>query len=234
MKRFFHSELESFRQNLVLMGERTIEIVRLATDALIEGNLDLCAEVLKRDDAIDQLELRLDNEAIRYISLRAPVATELRLLTIGMKAGQNLERVGDEACTIAKRSIELLQTGPVRQLHGIPAMTSQVVDMLRDAIDCIVDEQTEKARQLPARDAGVDELHRKNYRLLSQAMAEDPQQVPACLHLIFISKSLERIADHATNLAEEAIFLYSGEDLRHSDELKKKHLSGIASDPPLS
>lgn len=220
MKRFFHSELEDFRSTLVLMGERAIEIVRLATEGLVDGQIELCEEALRQDDAIDQLELRIDNEGLRYLSLRAPVATELRLVTIGMKAGQNLERVGDEACTIAKRTRELLSEIPPRTLYRIPRMAELTIEMLRDAIGCLVDEDSEKARRLPHRDDEVDALHRENYRELSAILAREPERVASHLHLIFISKSLERIADHATNLAEEAIFLYRGEDLRHASQLR--------------
>jgi len=111
-------------------------------------------------------------------------------------------------------------------------MAELTIEMLRDAIGCLVDEDSEKARLLPNRDNEVDALHRENYRQLSAILAREPENVASHLHLIFISKSLERIADHATNLAEEAIFLYRGEDLRHAPEIKAASSGTLKQSPP--
>lgn len=221
MKRFFHTELEDFRSNLVLMGEKAIELVRLSVRALEEKEVALCQEVLRKDDAIDELEVLIDNEGIRYISLRAPVATELRLLTVGMKVGHDLERVGDEACTIAKRTRRLLASEGGYDLLHMPRMAEHAIAMLRDAIDCFLNGDIEGAKLIPPRDREVDNLNRENYQRLTEQLVSKPEQVERLLDLIFISKSLERIADHATNLAEEVIFLYRGDNIRHSEEIKQ-------------
>ncbi len=226
MKRFFHAELQEFRSNLVIMGERAVEIVRLAVRAMEEEDFALCEEVLALDDALDKLEVLIDNEGIRYISLRAPVASELRLLTVGMRFGQDLERVGDEACTVAKRVRSILNTGRPCDFSPIIAMGQKVVDMLREAVDCFLEESPDPARDIPVRDGEIDRIHRGHYERFSQACAEHPGEASHYLDLVFISKSLERIGDHAANLAEEVVYLYRGEDLRHSPELKerKRHL----------
>lgn len=223
MKRFFHSELEDFRFHLALMGERTVEIVRMAADALAEMDLERADDVLAKDDDIDELEVKIDSEAIRYLSLRAPVAAELRLVTTGMRAAQELERVGDEACTVAKR-IKRLGTRPVSgPLFHVPEMIAWSRHMLRDAINCLVDEDVETARAIPPRDRQVDQWHKANYQLLVERVTglSDLEAVESAFDVLFISKALERIADHATNLAEEAVFLYRGEDPRHTPGLKE-------------
>lgn len=220
MKRFFHSELEQFRSNLVLMAERCLEIVRMAERSLFDGSVELAKEVIACDDSIDQLEMVLDAEGIRYISMRAPVAKDLRLLTVGMKTSRDLERVADEATSIARRVIKLDATLPVREFHNLPEMFLHTHEMLRDAIDSFLEGDASKAIAIPARDKLVDRLNKDNYALLSRQIAADPSQVDRFLELIFISKSVERIADHASNIAEEVVYLYKGEDVRHSPVVK--------------
>lgn len=220
MKRFFHQELEEFRSNLVLMGEKCIEIVQLALRALVEHDPALAAEVLRRDDAIDQLEKLIDAEAVRYISLRAPVAGELRLLMVGMKAGHDLERVGDEASSIAKRAKRLTQQVPVNDLRHIPVMATLALEMLRDAIHAFLEGDGERAKSILRRDRDVDDLNRQNFAAFSETMTRQPDKVGAYVELMWVSKSLERVADHATNIAEEVLYLLSGEDIRHTTTIK--------------
>lgn len=203
------------------MGERCVEIVRLAHQAVVDCDVELAKAILQRDDAIDQLELILDAEAIRYISMRAPVARDLRLLTVGMKAGHDLERVGDEATSIARRVIKLDASMPVRDYLTLPLMFDLTREMLRDAIDSFIDGDVEKATSLPIRDKDVDQLNRQNYDALAEAISKDPAKVNQYLDLMFISKSLERIADHASNIAEEVVYLFRGEDVRHSQNVKE-------------
>ncbi len=220
MKRFFHSELEEFRSNLILMAEKAIEVVRDAVNAVLENDPDLAKRVIKKDDAIDDLEKEIDAEAIRYLSLRAPVATELRLLTLGMNIATDLERIGDEATSIAKRTSKLGGEFPVKDFLHLPAMAEHTLEMLRDAIDSFLDGNEEKAMAIIKRDKKVDELNRENFDKLKKRMADLPETVSSNFELIFVSKSLERIADHATNVAEEVIYLLKAEDIRHSPEIK--------------
>ncbi len=230
MKRFFHSELEQFRSNLLLMGERSVEIVRTAKRAVLESDVELAANVMKSDDAIDQLELVIDAEAIRYISMRAPVARDLRLLTVGMKAAHDLERVGDEATSIARRVVKLDASLPVRDFMALPQMFDMCLDMLRDAINSFIDGDLEKALGIPLRDKDVDNLNRHHFDRLAEIITRNPGQVNTCLDLMFISKSIERIADHATNIAEEVVYLYRGEDVRHSQAVKDAKARPVGSE----
>jgi phosphate transport system protein len=226
MKRFFDSELETFRSHLLLMGEKSMEQVRQALKALVEGNIALADQVIAADDEIDQLEMSIDDEAIRYMNLRAPIATELRLVIVGMKASHDLERVGDEATSIAKRAVKLAAEPPLKPYVDIPRMANIALEMLRDALDCFLHGDEQKAMAVVRRDSEVDSINKQLYRELTSYMIERPQSISRALELMFISKSIERIADHATNIAEEMVFLAHAKDIRHSDELKKSGGSG--------
>ncbi len=212
MRRYFHSELEDLRSQLVLLGEKAIESVQLAVKGLFEQDLYFSDQVLMMDDAIDDLEVEIDREAIRYISLRAPVGADLRLLTVGIKASHDLERVGDEATNIAKRTRRIHPEGPVSDLLEIPRMSEITVEMLRDALDSFVEEDAEKAIAICRRDKEVDEIDRRNFSGFSGMMRENADDISTLLELVFISRSLERVADHATNIAEEVVFLLSGQE----------------------
>jgi phosphate transport system protein len=217
MKRFFDAELESFRSKLLQMGERSIEQARMAMRSLTESDIALADKVIAADDEIDRLEVMIDDEAIRYMTLRGPVASELRLVVVGMKASHDLERVGDEATSIARRSRKLAIEPRLELYADLPRMNNIALEMLRDALDCFVQEDEEKALGVIRRDPQVDNLNRLLYRRLTSYMIERPDTIARALELMFISKSVERIADHATNIAEEMVFLAGGQDIRHSD-----------------
>jgi phosphate transport system protein len=221
MKRFFDSELDTLRSHLVQMGEKSIEQVRLAMRAVVDADPELARQVRAGDDALDRLEVLIDEEGVRYMSLRNPIATDLRLVVVGMKAGHDLERVGDEANNIAKRAIRLASEPPLKRYVDLPRMAVIAQEMLRDALDCFLQHDNEKALAVIRRDQEVDDLNKRIYRELSTFMAEQPETISRALELMFIAKSLERIADHATNIAEEMVYLAKGEDIRHLDELKK-------------
>jgi phosphate transport system protein len=222
MKRFFDSELDAFRSHLIQMGEKSIEQVRSAVRALVEADTELARHVRAGDDELDRLEVLIDDEGVRYMSLRNPIATDLRLVVVGMKAGSDLERVGDEANSIAKRAIRLAAEPPLKEYVDIPRMAEIAQQMLRDALDCFLQHDDEKALAVIRRDEEVDALNKQIYRELAGFMVENPATISRALELMFIAKSIERIADHATNIAEEMVYLAKGEDIRHNDELKKK------------
>lgn len=222
MKRFFDNELESFRSLLIRMGETAVRQVQDAVNALVCADVGLADRVIAADDEIDDLEVTIDNEAIRYMNLRSPVASDLRLVIVGMKASHDLERVGDEATSIAKRAVKLAGEPPLKPYVDLPRMGVIAVEMLRDSLECFLNGDTDKALAVIQRDAEVDAINKQLYRELSSYMVEDPRTTTRALELMFISKSIERIADHATNIAEEMVFLAKAKDIRHSDELKKK------------
>lgn len=221
MKRFFDTELDAFRSHLIQMGEKSIEQVRGAIRALVDADVELARKVRAGDDELDRLEVLIDEEGVRYMSLRNPIATDLRLVVVGMKAGHDLERVGDEANGIAKRAIRLAAEPPLKPYVDIPRMAEIAQQMLRDALDCFLQHDNDKALAVIRRDEEVDALNKQIYRELAGFMVENPATISRALELMFISKSLERIADHATNIAEEMVYLAKGEDIRHNDEFKK-------------
>ena len=220
MKRFFDAELDAFRAHLIRMGEISIRQVSDAIKALVEGDVGRADRVIAADDELDQLEIKIDEEAVRYMSLRAPIATELRLVIVGMKASHDLERVGDEAVGIAKRAVRLAAEPPLKPYVDIPRMTAMALEMLRDALDCLFHHDADKALAVIRRDEQVDQLNKQLYRELTSFMIEKPGTISRAIELMFISKSLERIADHATNIAEEMIYLAKGKDVRHDDAVK--------------
>ncbi|MEY3775483.1 MAG: phosphate transport system regulatory protein PhoU [Verrucomicrobiota bacterium] len=220
MKRFFDAELETFRSDLLLMGETAIRQVRDAMKALVEADVGLADRVIAADDELDNLEIKIDDEAIRYMNLRAPIATELRLVIVGMKASHDLERVGDEATGIAKRAVRLSVEPPLKPYVDLPRMANMAVEMLRDALDCFLKGDTDKAVAVIRRDKDVDAINKQLYRELTSFMIEQPGTISRAIELMFISKSIERIADHATNIAEEMIYLAKGKDVRHDDSVK--------------
>jgi phosphate transport system protein len=221
MRRFFDAELETLRSHLILMGETAIQHVRDALKALVEGDTALARRVIAADDQLDELEIKIDDEAVRFMNLRAPIASDLRLVIVGMKASHDLERVGDEATSIAKRAIKLSAEPPLKPYIDIPRMTSMALEMLRDALDCLFQGDDAKAIAVCKRDLEVDNINRQLYRELTSFMVEKPETISRAIELMFISKSLERIADHATNIAEETIYLTKGKDVRHTEEVKK-------------
>ena len=215
MKRYFHEELETVRSQLMLMGDRAVDNVRLAMEALLENDLVLAEKVRDADDAIDALDVRIEDEVARYISLRAPVARDLRLLFVAIKASSDLERVGDEAASIAKRTKHILKAGFANEDIGqIPRMCDLALSMLTDVLRCFIQEEAEAAIRISKRDKEVDKLNRQNLKYFIEIMKANPAKVEAYTELVFISKSMERIADHAQNIAEEVFYLLTAKSLK--------------------
>jgi phosphate transport system protein len=214
MQTYFDDELSSFKEKLLLMGSYAESAVSQAVQSLVGRNDTLAQQVQTDDDLTDQLEVEIDNMAIHLLA-KAPLASDLRLITVAMKISQNLERVGDEATTIARRATELNQEPPLKNFIDIPRMAGIALVLLKEALDSFVRKEPERARAVIPRDKEVDALNRQFYRELSQCMADNPATIGRCLHLITISKSLERVADHAANIAEEVVYLCEARDIRH-------------------
>lgn len=220
MERFFHNELESVRNDIVLMGRKSIDIVRLAVRSLIEQDNSLIDQVFAADDEIDELDKSVDGAAVRYITLRSPVAMDVRLLTAAMKCSNELERVGDEAVSIAKRARLINNKGVFKDFFQVPRMAELALLLLNDSLDTFTAEKSDRARELPQRDKEIDKIHRDNYKNLTDLILEKAEMSEACVNMIFISKSLERVGDHASNIAEEVVYLLEGEDIRHTPATK--------------
>jgi len=222
--------LDTLKQKLLTMASHAETAVNQALQALAQRDIDLALRVKEDDRIIDQFEVEIDDLVIQLLT-KAPLASNLRLVTVAMKISQNLERIGDEASKIAKRARDLAQEPPVKINLDLPRMAGIALEMLRDALDCFVQEDDQKALTVIRRDAEVDNLNRLVYRRLTSFMIERPDTIARALELMFISKSLERIADHATNIAEEMVFLAKGLDIRHSDVGKQTMPPGASAAP---
>jgi phosphate transport system protein len=212
MQRYFHDELQELRNKLILLGEKSNEAARMAIESLLQSDIGKVDTVLALDDPIDDLEKEIGHACMRYISLRSPVSTDVRLILVALKASHDFERVGDEAHTIAKKAKDLLRReGRLNEPLKFDAMSRLASDLLHDAITCFVEEDLEKAHAVIRMDREIDDLNNYHFETLSaeamQGQLSDLTRFEAAL----ISKSIERIGDHAKNLAEEVIFLLTGD-----------------------
>ena len=196
------------------MASRAETAVNESVQALMQRDHDLALRVKADDDVIDQYEREIDEMAIQLLT-RAPLATNLRLVAVAMKISQNLERIGDEATKIAKRARDLSQEPPVKINLDLTRMASLSLDMVKDALDSFVHRDSVAARAIIPRDKEVDALNLQLHDLLAQHMMTNPDTIARCLHWIVATKSLERIADHAKNIAEEVVYLCEAQDIRH-------------------
>jgi len=211
----FASEISTLKEKLLVMASYAETAVSRAVKALLRRDDDLARRTREEDDRIDGLEVEIDQVALRLLSYR-PASFDLRFVTMAMKIANNLERVGDEATTISRRVLELSREAQLPQTAEIPPMASTVLQMLKDALDAFVGHDPVKARAVIPRDDDVDKSNRKLYDELAVLMAERPSTIPSALNLIVISKSLERIGDHAANVAEQVVYLCEGRDIRHA------------------
>jgi len=214
MQNYFDDELAGFKEKLLLMGSYAEKAVGQAVQSLVERNDNLAFQVQQDDDLMDQLEIEIDDMAISLLA-KAPLASDLRLITVAMKISQNLERVGDEATTMARRAVELNSEPPLKSFIDIPRMAAIALGLLKEALDSFVRKEPEKARAIIPRDKEVDALNRQIHRELSSYMVENSANIGRCLNLMTVSKSLERVGDHAANIAEEVVYLCEARDIRH-------------------
>ena len=210
----FESELAALKEKLLLMASRAESAVNKSIRALVEREDDLAREVIQDDDYIDGLEKEVDEQVVLLLS-KAPLAKQLRLIISASKIARDLERVGDEATTVARRAIELNTEPQLKPYVDIPRMASMAMDMLNGSLQAFTTGDTQLAVGVIPRDKGVDDLNRQLYRELASFMIEKPTTITRCLHLMTISKAIERIADHAKNIAEDVVYLYEGRDIRH-------------------
>jgi phosphate transport system protein len=196
--------------------------------ALIALYYHLALRVMQSSTVNDPVEVEFDDMAIQLLA-KAPLASDLRLVTVAMKISQNLERVGDEATKIAKRARDLSQEPPVKVVVDLPRMAKLALDMLKAALDAFVNRDPVIARALIPRDKEVDGNNKQVTNHLAQFRMENPDTIKRCLNLITVSRSLERIADHATNVAEEVVYLYEAQDIRHTGGKSGVALKGTAS-----
>jgi phosphate transport system protein len=220
MSLHFEQELDELKQKLLRMAEQAESNVTRALKALVDRNDDLARQVKEDDNILDEFEKAIDDLSISLLA-KAPLASQLRLITVAMKASHDLERVGDEATTIARRALDLNVEAPLSIGVDLTQMGGNGLQMLKETLDAFVNHDAAKARAIIPRDKQIDALHKQLQRELTLHMAERPSTIRRCLNLMTISKSLERIADHATNIAEEVVYLQEAVDIRHDPEIKR-------------
>ncbi len=211
----FLEELATLKERLLTMGGLAEERVQLAVDALASRDARLIEQVMVGDEPINHLHIELDRRAFQLLALYQPMAVDLRAIVAAVKINTDLERVGDLAVNIAEAARRYAQHPPVKKLIDIPRMGNIAQGMLRDALDAYVRRDTTLARQVLNRDDELDALKTQIFRELLTYMLQDTATIEPSLDLILISRHLERIGDHATNVAEDVIFMVSAKDVRH-------------------
>jgi phosphate transport system protein len=218
MDRHFDAELNALNEKLLHMARLAEESVSLAVKSLKEREAALAQDVLKREGDVNLLEIAIDELCMKLLALRQPVAGDLRFITSAMKIASDLERVGDLAVNIAEISLELLKQPPLKPLIDIPRMASLVQGMVRDSLNAFVNRDEKLARSVCERDDEVDSLNDQVFRELLTYMMNDPSTINRAVGLILIGRHLERIADHATNIGEDVIYLVRGKTVKHNIE----------------
>lgn len=207
--------LNKIRQTLLMLSSLAERNLSMAIKALIERDSALCDAVESEDSQLDELEVVIDEMVVSHMALHAPIATDCRLMLVTSKISSNLERIGDQAVSIARRARELNKEPLLKPLIDIPRMATMTQGMLRDSITSFIDAKPEIVPDIVARDKNVDELNRQLARELTTFMMEDPKTITRAINLVITAKCIERAADHAANIAEEVYYLYQAKDIRH-------------------
>ena len=213
--RHFAVELEELNQALLGMGALVESSIHCSVQALVNRDERMARRVIEDEIRINQMELDIDARVTRLLALNQPVAGDLRLLIIALKINTDLERMGDLAVNIAERAISLAKVPLVKPLIDTPRMASLVEDMLHSSLDAFVKRDADLAEKVLPADDEVDTIRDNIYSELLDVMQSNPTVVPSAIHLMFVARNLERIADHTTNIAEDVIFLVRGIDIRH-------------------
>lgn len=215
MPTHLEQELENIRSKVFEMADIAIEAIGRSIDSLKRSDIHLAEEVLQRDAELDQLEMSIDEECIRILVTRQPAAADLRLVLSLLKINTDLERIGDLATNIARETIRLDGKPTLKPLVDLPIMARMCIEMIKDSFQAISEKNVALAKSVIGRDRDIDDLNTQVYRELISYMLENPHTITQSLGLIMVSKALERIGDHATNISEKAVYYIEGEDIRH-------------------
>lgn len=215
----YDQELENLKKIIIEMGGMAESQLADAIEAVVKRDSELAARVIEADDKVDQLERDLDSLAVRLLALRQPVAIDLREVVAALKIASDLERICDYAANVAKRSIALAQSPPTQSVHALPRMANLALLLVKDVIDAYVERDADKALDVWNRDEELDEMYSSLFREFLTYMMEDPRNIGVYTHLLFMAKNIERIGDHATNIAEDLYYLVHGTPL---DQVRPK------------
>lgn len=217
MQTHLEQELENVKSRMFEMADLAIEAIANSVESLRKADTKLAETVIRNDDRLDRLEILLDEECIRILVTKQPAAVDLRLVLAILKINTDLERMGDLATGIARETITLDGKQTLKPLVDIPRMAAICMDMIKDALLSITELNADRGRKVIERDKEIDELNIQIFRELFSFMAENPRSLSPALGLIMVAKALERIGDHATNIAERAVYYIEGKDIRHQE-----------------
>lgn len=211
----YERDLNNLKEQILEMGSVVEDMIARSVKALTERDSHIAEEVIQKDPKANQLELAIDNLCLKLLALRQPAASDLRFITIGLRATKDLERMGDLAVNIAQHALALNKEPQLKPYADLPKMAAKAQDMVKNALDAFVKRDAEAAQKVCEVDDEVDDLNDKIFNELIKLMEQDSKAALRGTHLILVSRQLERIADHATNIAEEVIFMVQGRDIRH-------------------
>ena len=216
----YEGQLRSLKEKLLLIGHKAETSIADATRALIERKPSLAQRVIDEDDQLDQLELEIDDICLEILALEQPVASDLRFITTAMKIVGDIERIGDNGVNIARRAIEILDEPELKPIIDVPVAAAAAQRILKESLDAFVNGDAELAKRVIEGDRYIDDVCEQMLRELLTYMFEDPSKITRALRLIFVARNLERVGDHAANIAEMVIFLVDGQDIRHGHVAK--------------
>jgi phosphate transport system protein len=211
----FESEMQALKSQLLTMGGLVENRIHRAVDSLIHRNEHEAQKVIESDVEINDLQIEIDERCLKILATQTPVAVDLRFIAAAMKINSDLERMGDQAVNIAENTLKCLDKPPLKPFIDLPRMAALAQEMTRDSLDAFVRRDADLARDVLRRDDEVDDLKDQVFRELLTYMMADPGTIERALSLILISRNLERVADHATNVAEDVIFMVEAKDVRH-------------------
>jgi phosphate transport system protein len=214
-RRHFEQELEELKQRLLWMAGLAEKSVHQAVQALFEKNEDLARKVLEEEATINEMQIEIDDRVLRLLALQQPMAVDLRFILSISRINNDLERIGDQAVNIAQSALRVLRHPQVKPYVDLPRMSALAEGMVRDSLNALVQRDAELARSVLVRDDEVDRLRDQIFRELLTYMMENSAVIFPAFELILVAKNLERIGDHATNIAEDVIYMVAGRDVRH-------------------
>ena len=216
----YEGQLRSLKEKLLLIGHKAEASIADATRALIERKPSLAQRVIDEDDQLDQLELEIDDICLEILAREQPVASDLRFIATAMKIVGDIERIGDNGVNIARRALEILDEPELKPIIDVPVAAAAAQRILKESLDAFVNGDAELAKQVIEGDRYIDDVCEQMLRELLTYMFEDPTTISRALRLIFVARNLERVGDHAANIAEMVIFLVDGQDIRHGHVAK--------------
>jgi phosphate transport system protein len=228
MQRHFDEQIQDLLQRLVLMGSLAESMIHAAVQGLIERSDARAGEVARQEREVNELQIEIDDRAVKLTALQQPVAADVRFLFMASRIATELERIGDQAVNVTQNARFLIQAPPLKPLIDLPLMAEIAERMVRESLEALVRRDVARADGVLEEEKRVDAFKDQIFRELLTYMMADPSTIQRALALILISRNLERVGDHATNIAEEVIYLVEGRDVRHRHELKGRTRNGAA------